>query len=369
MGLPPDKLQRLSSPVAAIYSEVEEQLLINIAKKLAKDQDVFESNISEWQFLKLSELNALNRENIRTIAKNAGRAESELISLLSKAGFEGLEEQEKILRKGLELGELTIRPGTPQKSTALLGILQTYTDQAKDKFNLINSTILSQSDQVARDIINRTTANVLAGVSTPQVALRRTLSEWSEKGIPALVDAKGRQWSSEAYVSMITRTMTNQVTNEMQNKRIQEYGVDLIEISSHVGARPRCALYQGRIYSLSGWHPKYPAFSTTSYGEPAGLFGINCGHQQYPFWEGMSRPTFEPYDEKENARVYELSQKQRQYERDIRTAKRRVSVLSAAGDEVGAQRAKNLVSDRQARMRLFINDTDRTRKYDRELIG
>lgn len=369
MGINPDKLHRLSAPVVAIYSSVEEQLLINIAKNLSKDRDIFETNINEWQFTKLSELNAINRENVQIIAKNAGRAESEIVSLLSKAGFDGLEDQEKLLRKGLELGQLTINPGDLRNSTELLNILQTYTDQARDKFNMVNSSMLSHSDQVTRDIINRTTANVLAGVSTPQVALRRTLSEWSEKGIPALVDAKGRQWSTEAYVSMITRTMTNQVTNEMQNKRIQEYGVDLIEISSHIGARERCAPYQGRIFSLSGWHPQYPAFSTTSYGEPAGLFGINCGHQQYPYWEGMSRPTFQPYDEKENARVYDFSEKQRKYERDIRNAKRRVNVLNAAGDDVGAQRAKKLVSDRQARMRQFINDTDRTRHYDREQIG
>ncbi|MBU9711072.1 phage minor capsid protein [Evansella tamaricis] len=369
MSLTPRRLQNLSYPVALIYSEIEEQLLVNIARRMRNDMEVLETDAYEWQFLKLSDLGALTRENIRIIASNSGRAESELINMLSDAGFDGLEQQEKLLSKAAEKGELPIKPGDIKDSRELLDILRTYTDQAKSKFNLTNSTLLEQAEQVYRDVVNRTTASVLAGEATPQQAIRRALSEWSERGVPALIDSAGRRWSAEAVVSMVTRTVTNQVTNEMQHQRILEYGVDLIEISSHIGARPRCAEFQGRIYSLSGNSTVYPPFSSTSYGEAAGLFGINCGHQQYPYWEGISRQTFQPYGLEENDKVYEQSQIQRKYERDIRYAKRRVSVMEAFGDEAGTQRAKKLVRDRQARMREFINDADRTRRYDREQIG
>jgi hypothetical protein len=164
------------------------------------------------------------------------------------------------------------------------------------------------------------------------------------------------------------RSVTNDVTNEMTNERIRSYGGDLIEISAHSGARPKCAPYQGRIFSLSGTHPKYPAFSITTYGEKDGLFGINCGHQQYPFFEGVSEQTFQPLPTAKNAESYKESQKQRQYERDIRKAKSRERVLAAAGDEEGAEKARQLVRQRQARMRGFIDDSGRTRRYGREQI-
>jgi len=67
--------------------------------------------------------------------------------------------------------------------------------------------------------------------------LRRVSSEWAQKGVPALIDKAGRQWSTEAYVGMVTRTMSNNIANEMQDERMNEYGVDLVEVSSHDGAR------------------------------------------------------------------------------------------------------------------------------------
>src|SRR5690606_14422276 len=136
----------------------------------------------------------------------------------------------------------------------------------------------------------------------------------AEEGIPALYDRAGRRRTVEGYTGTVMRSTVNNVVNDMQDRRMEEWGIDLVEVSSHDGARPKCAPYQGLIYSLNPNHPKYPYIGDTSMGEPDGLFGINCGHTKYPYVEGISLKRFEPYPKEQNDRVYEESQEQRALE-------------------------------------------------------
>ena len=43
--------------------------------------------------------------------------------------------------------------------------------------------------------------------------------------------------------------------------------------------------------------------------------------------------------------------------------------MQALGDEEGVKLAQQKIRDRQANMRHFINETDRTRRYSREQVG
>jgi hypothetical protein len=365
--MPPQKFQQLSMPVVDVFLSIEEQILVNIAKRLRKHQSLMDEDIQSWQLQQLNELGSLRQENIRTIAKHSGMSINAVTKMLEQAGYSTIEKREGTLQAAVAAG-LLIQPPSIPESPALDAILSAYQEQAKQTFNLINSTMLDQANGAYVDILNRTVGKVLAGTQTPQDALRETVSEWAEKGVPALKDKAGREWSAEAYVSLVTRSMSNNVANEMQDTRIKEYGVDLVEISSHMGARPKCFPYQGSIFSMSGNDPKYPAFSTTSYGQPDGLFGINCRHVKYPFIPGISEQRYEQYDEEENEEVYIESQKQRYLERRIKKAKRERRMMEAMGDEVGAKRAQNKIRNRQQAMRDFIDDTERTRRYNREQV-
>ena len=150
-------------------------------------------------------------------------------------------------------------------------------------------------------------------------------------------------------------------------------------MSSHPGARPLCYPYQGKFFSWSegpgefidgsGQLQHYDNINDSSYGEPAGLFGINCGHHPIPIIPGFSYPQDGPVqDEEENRKAYEESQVQRAYEREIRYAKRDLEVAKATGDEEAVKERKKAVQEEQARMRKFIDETGRARRYDREQI-
>lgn len=346
---------------------MENDILIGAAKRLKSQKGLLDDDIQAWQLDKLNQLGALTQENIITMAKHSELAIDEVSKLLKEAGYEGVEEIESDLVEGVRRGVLA-RPAAVEESASLLNVLKAYEDHSKNWINMVNTTMLDQSRQQYLNVINEVTGKVLAGSSTPREALRQAAAQWADAGIPAMIDKAGRQWSTEGYINMITRTVSSNVANEMQDARMDEYNVDLIEISSHAGARPGCEPYQGRIYSRSGKDKHYPDFGLTSYGEAAGLFGINCGHNKYPYVPGISEKRYQPYASKENDRIYEESQKQRYLERQIRKAKREANVMAVMGDDVGLDMAKQKVLQRQASMRGFINDTGRTRRNAREQL-
>jgi hypothetical protein len=109
------------------------------------------------------------------------------------------------------------------------------------------------------------------------------------------------------------------------------------------------------------------AQSETSYGEAAGLFGINCGHYPMVFVPGISTLYDVPQDEEENKKDYEESQQQRALERKLRYEKRDLEVLKAQGaseDLLKAQQEK--VKKASHDIDDFCEETGRTRRRDRE---
>lgn len=363
-------LERLSEPLLRIYSDMQADLLVAIIKRLAADKTLLEDGaFMEWHFRKLNQLNGLTREAVTIISRSTGIAERELIAAIRRAGFESIKDNEDFLKYAHKKGIEVTPPLPPERDPTIINILDSYQRQAKSRLNLVNSTLIDQVGQTYRDIVNRVTADMLAGLKSPQQAMRDMAKQLARKGLTALIDRRGRRWTLEGYVGMIVRTMSNRIANEMQETRFNEWGVDLVEVSSHMGARPLCAPYQGRIYTRTGRGGRYPnLYTDTSYGEPAGLFGINCRHVQYPYFPGLSRRTYKPYPAEENARQYKLEQIQRRYEREVRAAKLEKRLFDQLGDEEGAKRAAELVKARQARLREFVKENGLTRRYDREQI-
>ncbi|BBW97233.1 phage minor capsid protein [Geobacillus icigianus] len=363
----PERSQQLSAPVVDVYMAIEEQILINIAKHLREGKPLTENNAPAWQAEKLMQLGTLTQRNVIAIAKHAQMSINAVSEALEKAGYEAIREIEGDLAEAVQMG-VAIQPPAVAESTALAAILTAYQQQARNVFNLVNTTMLSQAEQAYIDILNETVGKVLTGVATPDQALRETAARWAEHGIPAMVDKRGRKWTTEAYINMVIRSTSNRVANEMQFARMDDYGVDLIEVSSHVDARPKCAPYQGKIYSRSGRHPKYPSFNSTSYGDPGGLLGVNCRHVIYPFIEGVSKQRFHPYPLDQVQKAYRLSQQQRRLEREIRYAKRELKMMEALGDQEGVKAARAKVRERQAAIRRFVAEHDLKRNYEREQV-
>ena len=232
----------------------------------------------------------------------------------------------------------------------------------------------------AQQILDTQALEVVTGMETRVRAIRKAMDQMAAAGLTGFVDKAGRNWSPEAYSAMVVRTASHNVYVRSIKDRQQEYGGgDIFQVSSHPGARPLCFPYQGKFYSWSGsgtfvdgtGHTQhYENINSTSYGQPAGLFGINCGHHPIPIIPGFSYPQeYEEQSKAENDKEYEQSQIQRQYERNIRAAKRDRDIAAATGDKEAEKKASRKVAEEQKRMRSFIEQTGRPRRYDRERVA
>ena len=371
------ELMELAEECSDVLTAMEDDLLQNIAEYLSEGRADIPT--AQWKIRQLAALGKLDRENIRTIAEYSGIAADMEEIAMTRAALAAVKDMDEGFGKLVSDG---IIEGTdvPMEETALQAAAM-YSKQAKDRLNKVNTVMryfarataaaaVNKAAEIVNkqqhlDTLNKAAGKVIMGAESRQTAVRQCIKEMSEKGIPAFVDAAGRQWSPEAYVNMDVRTTCSNAAHEAQFTRMNDYDIDLLEVDSHAGARPKCALDQGRIFSKSGKNRKYPAWKTSSYGEPDGILGINCGHHVYPYIEGVSTQTYFPYDKEENDKLYKQKQEQRRLERDVRSAKREVSMLNAAGDKEGVKAAKDRVKRRTAAYNEYCEKAGLPRKADR----
>ena len=349
-----------------LYQKIELEMLMNIGKIIGNGNGVDEDDIINWQVQKLSQLGQLSEAQIKTLAKYAGMTVEQMTVFIQQTAIAEITTYDVLLDDMAE-GTLLYTPPT----NTLYTTLEALERQGRSVVNMINTNLLQASSQVYTDILTRSAAQVLTGNLTLQQALVKTAGEWAKQGMPAIVDKAGRTWSTEAYVNMVTRATQKNVATSMQESRMDDYEIDLVEISSHAASRPSHIDYQGKIYSRSGKSKKYPSLKDTSYGKGAdGLVtGIGCNHIAYPYIEGVSTKRYEPYNKKESIEAYKQSQKQRYLEREIRRSKKELEMLTQMGmDNSEISAAMLRVKDKEADMEDFIDQTGRKRYKQKERV-
>lgn len=392
--LTPNDILGLSEPIELVYSNIVDSLLVNMARHFNSGYSL---STQEWEIRKLAELGQLNRESMEIIANLTGQNPALMQTVLENAAYAATKDIEPELKKGVKAG--AIDPPAADNVIASKSVsqaLKAYDAQALDKLNLVNTTMLrstldqyrkviantvniERQMQASQAILNAAAGKVIAGTESRTAALRQALSQIHAEGITGFIDRAGRRWSPEAYVNMDVRTTVHNTAIEAVKLRQQDYGVEIFRVSRHSGARPLCYPYQGRYFSWNnksgtftdgeGKRHRYAPISSTSYGKPAGLFGINCGHHPITVIPGVSIPRDMPEQSKEeNDRIYAESQQQRKLERDIRYAKQKAAMLDAAGDKEGFANEAAKVKQRQAAYNAFCKETGRTKRLDRTQV-
>ncbi len=210
---------------------------------------------------------------------------------------------------------------------------------------------------------------ISTGAFTPQKAIRQAVKSIADDGIKAFRYNSGHNDQIDVAVRRAVVTGVNQVTGKLQIMRMDEMDCDLVEVTSHFGARPSHADWQGQIYSRSGTSRKYRDFEdSTGYGTGDGLKGWNCYHDFYAYFEGLSSPSFTEYDKEANDKAYEIGQEQRKLERAIRVEKKRCVAYDAAGDKEMFDRYAVRLKEKEQKLKDFLDVNDRCRDRDRESV-
>lgn len=392
--LTPNEILKLSEPVEQVYSNIVDALLINMGKHFNSGHSL---STEQWEIRKLAELGQLNKESIEIIASLTGQNKELITAALENAVYMATKDIEPELKKAVQKGAIqNAAADNVIASQSIVQALNAYEQQAMDKLNLVNTTMLESTlaqyrkvitntvnierqMKAAQEVLNIASGKVITGTESRQQALRQALSQIHKEGITGFYDRIGRKWSPEAYVNMDIRTTVHNTAIEAVKIRQEDYGVDIFRVSRHSGARPLCYPYQGRYFSWNnksgtftdgeGKRHRYSPISSTSYGKPAGLFGINCGHHPITMIPGVSIPRDRPeQDKEENDKVYAESQEQRRLEREIRYSKQKAAMMEAAGDKEGFEKEAVKIREKQADYNAFCKKTGRTKRLDRTQV-
>ena len=382
------KNQQAAETVDSIYIDLEAQLMQNIARHLRDWDKPIDSD--KWLMQKLAEIGKLNQENIKIIAQMSGMSQTAAERMLTALAEETINNLEQGFKQ-LVLRGFADKAVKVSKSKNVKQAMKAMQIQAKDALNLTNTTMLHKAQEafknLAQDIaqeslriMNSNTASIITGAESRQQALQKAIRQFNAKGIAGFVDKKGRNWTPEAYVNMCMRTTAGSVANEMQTARCQDYGINLISIDAHSGARPKCAKDQGKIFDLNngsgttedvnGKKIKYYPWSSSSYGKPDGILGINCGHHKYPFVPGVNIQRYFPTEDLDaNNKLYKQTQVQRALERDIRKQKRECMLYKEIGDRESAEKAAAKLKAKEAQIMSYVDSHEHLhRRKDREQV-
>lgn len=375
--LTPEYLMQAADPVVEIYSRVEQDILEDIARRVVKTG--YFTDTAQWQLKKAKEFGYLQGNVQDILAKATGLSQKEVQKLMTAAGSKSLAFDDAIYKAA------GMSPVAVSQSPALMAMLLQGVDTTMALIGNYTKTTAKVSTVAFNSILDRAYIQIISGAFDPTTALKRAIKELATSGIEKIAYPSGATASIETAVRRAVTTGVNQSVAKLQLLRAEEMGCELVETSSHAGARPSHAEWQGKVFCIKGHHKRYGDFyRETGYGTGAGLCGWNCYHSFYPYFEGLSTPSFSHDPSKDAGRSndedYERQQKQRYYERKIREAKKECSTLDAAmkaaqSDELHDelykefQRASVKLKQREARLREFIDETGRTRLRDREWTG
>lgn len=390
-----EDIQEIVEPFELMYGDMANQIMIVMAKYIGQDID---EPIDTWQ-KKMTQLIGELMKDVESI--QAGYPYKAVVNkALNETVDESLEDVEPKLKKAAKAGALTAA-GAYTGSKALSVLKKMKAQEFKQTFSTMNAVMREETAQSFNRAISNVVRNFRNNMNVHrysildeavkkiyegkarQSAVADAIRQMIDENIPAYIDRAGRKWSAEAYANMYCRTNVHNMSIDVVQKRNEDYGNDLIQVDKHAGARPLCAPYQGKIFSTSGRSGtatdafgkkhRFKPLSSTSYGEPAGLFGINCGHNPMPFIPGVSTLANEPLTKEEmesNNKTYQESQRQRAIEREVRKAKTEAVALKEAGLEDSEEFAKTSakIKRKQEKMKLFLGETGRTRRTDRERV-
>ena len=394
----PRFIEEMGWRMGEVYAAVTDRILINLAKHFPYiAEGATPGGAWDYQVRKLAEIGQVTRETEAIILESMKGGDAALANLLEETIRESLKPVEKPLRQAAEKG-LLLGQGflPPEVSPQMTRTFQAFYRQSADKMNLVNTVMLESTQQVyektvsdivgrmlvaekigiTQEILNVATGEVVTGVSTLNKAVRDGVQKMVDNGITGFVDHGGHHWSPEAYITMDTRTTLANTSRAAVTEEMERFNCDLFSVSWHDGARPLCYPWQGKVISESNWTGEVEdmdgnnvhvyALNETSYGEPAGLFGINCGHYKIPFIPGFSKARQPEQNEEQNAKEYEQSQEQRALERKYRYAKRDLMVAKARGDEDEIKKSKLKVKNARTELDDFCEETGRARRTGRE---
>ena len=370
---------RIEKQANSIYNNLELQIIEEIATRIA---NFGYANMVVLNDLRIAqEMGYLYEDIVKLVAEYNNTTVEEVNKIFYEAGEKSLKFDDKIYKEA-GLQPLPLKQSESIKQVMNAAILRT----AGNLQNLCMTTANTAQTQFYNSI-NMAYMEVSTGVKSYTQAIIDTIRNLSSQGA-IITYPSGAKRSLESAVRANIVTAINQNCGKLQELRADEVGWDLMELTAHSGARPEHARWQGKIVSRSG-QKGYLSLRDIGYGEVTGFKGINCRHDWYPYYKGSARTyTQKELNKWKNEKVeyngkkismYDATQKQRAFERQIRQDKKDLkaqqAILTSNDKNIDIEQVQNEIrnikatqKDHNAQLNDFLSQTGLNRDNSRLVI-
>ena len=363
----------------SIYNNLELQIIEEIATRIANFGYANTVVINDLRIAE--EMGYLYEDIIRLVAEYNNTTVEEVNRIFYEAGEKSLRFDDNIYK------EAGLNPVPLKQSENIKQMMNATINRTAGNLQNLCRTTANTAQTQFYNAINNAYMYTSTGVKSYTSAIIDEIKNLSKQG--AVIEyPSGAKRSLESAVRTNIVTAVNQNCGKLQEMRADELGWDLMELTAQGGARPEHAEWQGKIVSRSG-QKGYLSLDDIGYGEVTGFKGINCRHDWYPYYKGSSRTySKEQLSEWQNEKVeyngkkismYDATQKQRAFERQIRQDKKDLkaqqAILTSNDKNIDIEQVQNEIrnikatqKDHNAQLNDFLSQTGLNRDNSRLVI-
>lgn len=384
-----EQLEIISETIAPLFQYLEHEVIVDIARRIAKTLTY--SRTAELQAMSMADLGysparirkeamkILNAdpEYRKAVAKNTleyKRAIRDTINDITREAYKANDDIVAGAGNMAWISDLAVwkSVGKELKDHSFLQqLVDAFAAQTAGELkNMTQSTGFKTMsgyegiENAYRRELDKAVIKICSGTFSQDKVIRDVVHDLAQSGLRSIDYASGYSMQLDTASRLAIRTGCHQLAGKIQDKNIEQTGENLVYVSKHRGARNKGIghanheQWQGRVYYIKegqdyreeadriGQDSITDLWRATGYSadgahedDPEGLYGYNCRHNHYAWFEGVSSFP-KNHDEKDPAPVtingktydyYAMTQKMRSMERNIRALKREKEALTTLG--------------------------------------
>lgn len=351
--LTPQQITEFAETLCPALDDLNRWITLDMVKRLmarlGRGEDAVLSGVDQWQTEVYQAAGGHLEDLQKELQKFTKQTDAEIASIFEDAAVKAWAADCAVyVANGHDVQPLAL-------SERMVKILQDAYTRTQGEAHNFTRTTASASQKRLFKVLDEAHFKVISGAQSYTGAVQEAVDELVQHQT-YVVYPTGHRDTIETAVLRAVRTGISQATGNMTVQGMIDHDWDIIRTSAHLGARygdggqnpGNHFWWQGKLYSRTGRTPGLPLFvEATGYGTGEGLGGYNCRHSFGP--GDPNHNPFQNFDEEENRRVYDLTQKQRAKEARIRRDKVEMAGYQAAAENATDNALRAALEDKAAR--------------------
>jgi hypothetical protein len=359
--LRPDYFYGKTDKLVEMYQDLENWIISDIATRLIKSGKL--SGTSDRELWKLQQMGLHNTEIVKRISEMSGKSRNEVRRLLRDSVMTSFSDDKEVLTQ-ISASDII----SPLKNNMAILAMNAELIKTSGELDNLTKTTINQTQKDLLNMLNEVDYRVASGMQSYSSAVCEVLDRYAESGVMVEYPT-GTKRSLEAAVRCCIVTSMNQTAAQVTNVYIAQNKIEYVLVSAHPGARydkkdptgiSSHDHWQGKAYKIIGSEPGFPnLLESTGYTiDPKtgtgtvvnllGLHGYNCRHSHGPWRKGMVNKYLDEngnvnINADESQKLYDLQQKQRLLEREIRKTKREIMTKKQELDMIAETDVKEIL--------------------------